>query len=350
MNRCIRSLMMCLAITVSGVPSAAGQDELGRRATWSLPQALEVEQLLRASIVDRSLTDEETAILATVWDDNGPWQGTEAFDRLMFSLQTLYPDLAPFISQCQQDRMGFALPANPADAQQALPPYIRDNLRLLHGRWLTDQRLYNEALEQLASLDLADVADPAGLLFHRAACHYRLLQKDLGLAELDRLLENEGSLPQRYEVVAKLMHADLEPLKTDSLDEISRLMDSIHVRLGNAHAGKRVRDEEQAVVDKLDKMIEELEQLAQQAMAQAQGQQGGSSPSTPMQDSMPGGTRGPGDVTPKDLGEQVDWGELPPKERQEALQQLGKEFPSHYRDVIEQYFRKLAQDKDSSQP
>ena len=29
-----------------------------------------------------------------------------------------------------------------------------------------------------------------------------------------------------------------------------------------------------------------------------------------------------------------------------ALQQIGKEFPSHYRDVIEQYFRRLAGQKE----
>ena len=31
--------------------------------------------------------------------------------------------------------------------------------------------------------------------------------------------------------------------------------------------------------------------------------------------------------------------------REEALQQIGKDFPSQYRDVVEQYFRKLAAEK-----
>jgi len=33
---------------------------------------------------------------------------------------------------------------------------------------------------------------------------------------------------------------------------------------------------------------------------------------------------------------------LPPKQREEALQQLGKDFPAHYRAAIEQYFRRIA--------
>ena len=32
--------------------------------------------------------------------------------------------------------------------------------------------------------------------------------------------------------------------------------------------------------------------------------------------------------------------------RQEALQQIGQEFPAHYRDMIEQYFRKLATENE----
>ena len=54
------------------------------------------------------------------------------------------------------------------------------------------------------------------------------------------------------------------------------------------------------------------------------------------------GGKGPGDVTKRNIGSESDWGDLPPKEREEALQQIGRDFPAHYRDVIEQYFKKLA--------
>jgi hypothetical protein len=57
---------------------------------------------------------------------------------------------------------------------------------------------------------------------------------------------------------------------------------------------------------------------------------------------MPIGGRGPGEAAKRDVGSGDDWGHLPPKEREEALQRIGRDFPSHYRDVIEQYFRRLA--------
>ena len=51
----------------------------------------------------------------------------------------------------------------------------------------------------------------------------------------------------------------------------------------------------------------------------------------------------------KNIGNRIGWGDLPPKEREEAMQQISKEFPSHYRDVIEQYFRRLAaEDEDQN--
>jgi hypothetical protein len=61
---------------------------------------------------------------------------------------------------------------------------------------------------------------------------------------------------------------------------------------------------------------------------------------------LPGG-RAPGQVTPKKFSNKGEWGDLPPKEREEAVQQIGRDFPSHYRDAIEQYFRRLAEEEDN---
>jgi hypothetical protein len=54
------------------------------------------------------------------------------------------------------------------------------------------------------------------------------------------------------------------------------------------------------------------------------------------------GGRGPGEVTKKKIGSGSGWGDLPPRDREEAMQEIGRDFPSHYRDAIEQYFRRLA--------
>jgi TolA-binding protein len=157
-----------------------------------------------------------------------------------------------------------------------------------------------------------------------------------------KLLENEETLPRRYRTLAKLMEADIRPLKTDSLDEIARMMDDVRRRLELARAGKTVRMQEEQVVAKLEKLIEELEK--QQQQQQQPGNGGGSQPSAPMQDSQAAQMRGAGEVDPKSLGKKDEWGNLPPKERQEVLQQIGRDLPAHFRETIEEYFKRLAQD------
>ena len=42
------------------------------------------------------------------------------------------------------------------------------------------------------------------------------------------------------------------------------------------------------------------------------------------------------------VGSEAGWGNLPEKDREKALQDIGRDFPSHYREVIEEYFRRLA--------
>ena len=113
-----------------------------------------------------------------------------------------------------------------------------NNLKLLYGRWLAQHEYYDESLALIGELNPEDVVDPASLLFYQGVGHQRLLDKDPCLSALDKLLENEGEIPQRYETVAQLMQADLKPLKTDSLNEVSRLMDDIERRLGFGRAGK----------------------------------------------------------------------------------------------------------------
>jgi hypothetical protein len=120
-------------------------------------------------------------------------------------------------------------------------------------------------------------------------------------------------------------------------------MDNIERVLGLGRAGAKVRKEEDDVIAKLDKMIDELEKQRQQQ--QQQSSAGGSSaPATPAQDSANLGGRGEGNVDPKRIGNKDDWGNLPDKDRDEALQPVLEELPAHYRKAIEEYLRRLARD------
>jgi len=65
-----------------------------------------------------------------------------------------------------------------------------------------------------------------------------------------------------------------------------------------------------------------------------------------MNDSRAAGASGNGDVDRKNIEQKDGWGNLPPAERQQALQQISRDLPTHYREAIEAYFRKLATEKN----
>jgi hypothetical protein len=222
-----------------------------------------------------------------------------------------------------------------------LPAFERNNLRLYYGRWLAQERLYDEALAQLDGLAPADVVDAATLLFYQAVVYHRLLDKEKGLKAIQMLLANVSDLPTRYRSLATLMQSDLEALKDESLDHISRQMEDIRRRLALGRAGKKVREVEDEVIAALDKLIKEQEDRQQQAQ-QAAGGGAAPQPQQAMPDSRIARMQGAGDVDHRRIGNTSGWGDLPAKQREEALQQIGKDFPPHYRDAIEQYFRKLA--------
>ena len=225
--------------------------------------------------------------------------------------------------------------------------FQRDAVRLWLGRERVRRDRFDEGLVLLADLDAATAVDPAALLFHRAACQHWLLESDVAVETLDRLLERAGEIPVRYERVARLLRADIAALEDESLDHIARRMRDITRRLDLGRAGPKTLAVQEGVIESLDKLIKAIEQQQQQQQQQGQsaggaGGGGRGGDGTPMDDSRIAGGKGPGEVTKKDLGDAEGWGKLPPHKREEALQQIGREFPAHYREAIEQYFKRLA--------
>ncbi|XZE46814.1 hypothetical protein SH467x_002110 [Pirellulaceae bacterium SH467] len=232
-------------------------------------------------------------------------------------------------------------------ANGGIPDWLKADVQLLVCRSYVQNALYDEAIAKLEMLPLDAVSDPSTLLFHLAVCQHHLLQRDACVETLGKLLEREIDLPTRYAITARLMEADIKPLKEDSLDEISRLMNDVERRLAHGRTGKLVRDKQQAIIDKLEKSIDQIEQQMkqqqqQQQQQQKQKQQQQNDSSKPMDQSEIAEVKGPGEVDAKDVGNSSGWGNLPPAQRQEALQNMTKDLPSHYRDVIEAYFKRLA--------
>jgi hypothetical protein len=316
-------------------------DEFGKTPTLKTPTPPQVRGDVAKWLDEINAQEPVRQQALALWpEDLQPQSGPDLLKRLADTFSVADADAKALVELCTGPSQSLMLPEFAWLIDEARPAFLRHNLRLLLGRWLAQQELHEEAVVQLEGLQPQQVVDPASLLFYQSVAYHRLVQKEAAMKSIRRLLDDVEDQPQRYVAVAGLMYEDLKGLKEESLDHISRQMDDVKRRLDLGRTGPKVRKVEDDVVAALDKLIEELEKQQQQQQSGSGGQQ--LQPSMPASDSRIMGGRGPGEVDRKAIGSKSGWGDLPPKQREEAMQQIGKDFPSHYREVIEQYFRKLA--------
>lgn len=350
-RRTFRCLAMLTAVVgplaLSGIASAA-ETMLTTSARWTAPSREKLFEEVKAWSQTTHAPGEAKEKLLALWVEDGETRLPlrELLDRsLEIAAQEVWQQIQEYQeSGVYQGRIAF----DTTNTDAWPPPFLIHHAKFVYGKHLAERGLYDEALVELDEPLPDQVIDPAALLFFEAACqHYLLLKKEC-VATLKQLLARSEGLPARYLSVSQMMLKDIEPLEEDSLDEVARMMRDIERRLDLGRAGKKVRQTEEDVVAKLDKMIDELEQQRQQQQqqqqSQGQSQQGNANPASPLEQGQPGDVSGPGNIDPKDAKNNGEWGNLPPKERQEALQQISNEYPSHYRRAIEEYFRKLARE------
>jgi len=332
--------------------SLAIDTDMRRSATWNWPVREQIDVKLADYFKTRTEWNQPSIQVKALWDRfESQSRGPGLLDAVMATLAAADARIELLLSGLDPTRSEQTTSATVATAtwiESELPSWIQSNIHLAIARALANEQLYDESLEQIELADMSEVVDPSTWLFYKAICHHHLLQRDDCMAAITKLLEHESELVSRYAITAKLMKTDIEPMKEDSLDEISRLMKDVERRLELGRTGTVVREQEKQIVEKLDKMIDKIEeQLQQQQQQQAQqGQDGkggkGGGQGKPMDESQIAGGSGPGDVDPKTLKDRNGWGDLPPAQRQEALQNITKDLPSHYREVIEAYFKRLA--------
>jgi len=335
---------------VAGARAADDAEEFTKDPTWSPPAV----KVVRADVfkwLDDSKVDAGTrgSIVNMLWPESftEPAAG-QLLQRVVNTIAIVEPRSKALLELCSKPHETTKLPQFPLLTDEKAPPLVRNNLRLWYGRWLAQEKLYDESLDQLSGLQTADVVDPATLLFYQGVVYHWLLKKQPGLDAIGKLLEQKSHIPRRYAQLAVLMQADLSGLKDESLDHIDRRMRDTERRLDLGRAGKKVRGVEDGIIASLDKLIEQKEKKEEEKNGGGgSGPAQGISSSAPAQDSTLARAKGAGEVAKKDIGHHSGWGDLKPKDRAEALQDIGEEFPSHYRAVIEQYFRRVAGDDDN---
>ena len=341
-----------LALAVLPSSAARADESLENEASWHAVSTEDMATLLRSALDQLGITPDamdkaaEDFLIAIESRDEDP------LDAYVVAIRGRVSVIDEVVSQTKTSMAAAGKTVDPNSETYAeiesLPKSMRMTLRTWLGRELVRARLFDEALPVIAEVDPSESLDPAATLFYRGACYHALLMKKEALADLRRLLENEDDSPVRFTRTARMMVADIKPLKEDTLDEISRLMTDVTRRLDLGRSDEQTKDQEQKIIDKLTKLIDDLEKQQQQQQQQQQQKSSGK-PSdgsggqgSPMEDSQIAGGGGNGDVDKKNIDDRDGWGNLPPAERQQALQQISRDLPTHYREAIEAYFRKLA--------
>lgn len=328
----------------------AGESAAPLRSTApSLTEVREkVQQWTSRRLVDDELARRRISELWTAVPQEAAVADTDLLlQRVLQSFAVAHPETRKLLQDLSLPARDQSYPdARSLLGTSELGPFYQANLRLWYGKSLAQRELFEEALEVLLPVELSEVVDPASYLFYRAVCEKSLFLKPEGLATLEQLLTHTQPVPERYRSIGEMMRTELTALEEKSLGEVATKMSDVRRRLKLARAGQKVQQVEQQVVDLLDELIkqaEEEQQQQEQQQQQSQGEQSGSEQQVkPADESRIKGSTAPGDVDTRKLKPGGNWGNITDKERAKARNIISRDFPPHYRQAIEEYFKKLA--------
>ena len=315
---------------------------------FSAPNAGDVrtrtlEWVAARKVADKRLLKEITKLWADTQHQPSP---ANMLRKVVRSFALADPQTKRFLEKCDPLNPPRVPPDFRSMSGEQTDPFYKANLGLHYGHFLAQAEMYDEALEVLAKLDVAQTVDPATCLFFTAVCQHQLLAKKDGLDTIRKLTEQTENVPVRYNSVATLMQYDLEQVADKSLDEVAHMMSDVERRLGLGRGGRVVQKREAEIVSRLDEIIKRMEEQQGGGGGGGGGQGGqGNQSGGAAQDSSVKGATGDGKVDKKKQGSEGAWGKLDEKTEAKAKQLIGRDFPPHYRQAVEQYFRKLAKQR-----
>ena len=319
---------------------------------WTTPKTDVIQAELAPFLkeIDRKETNnKETETTVPVQLSANAPAGTAQYEQVIEILRHSSMPIRNYLDQCDTlawRELPFAqqlvLPQIPLDVHmgEGQTNYLFGALRYYLAVRLVQARLFDEAKKVLEDLTAENTIDPAGVLLTKAVVFHHFSEREEGLTALKefRKVAEQENVSRRYTELAKLLQFEWEKQsREEDPQKISRQMDDVRRRLGQGRTDDDTQEAEGDVLKSLEKLIEKIE-----TQCKKQGQGAGGQSNKPAEDSYRLSQKGPGNVDRRDFLPGDAWGGLPPKEREEALLKIEKEFPPYYRDIIEQYFREMA--------
>ena len=361
-----------LFIVFATSSTAIGNDRKPSFGTFESVTAEIAKPRVLAWLKEVGKSDAATAQKAdAIWKD----ETRSVLDRVADSLALGDAVAAKLISDARDPQAAAPIVLPDVFKNTKSAAFYRANLGLVYARALANRRVYEEALDTLKQFGADETLDPAAYLFHRAVCEHALQRKPEATKSITRLLEEGTAIaPERYKTVATLILLDMHTWRDKDLGDIARKMDNIERRLEIARGGPETQRQQKEVLNRLDELIKKLENKDKKKKdgdpkegdpkdgppkdgngedecpdggkpgpGSKPGNKGDTSPpQAPGQDVFDPTGSSKGTVDPTKFKKMVsEFGRLPPRERERALQELTNGLSPRHREAIEAYFRNL---------
>lgn len=240
-------------------------------------------------------------------------------------------------------------------------PYLALHATLFHAKSLI-QELDLEFAELLLSHQLREDFNAGDYCFYTAElkflqgfCQFHTFQLADAEETLRGFLANHPDAGGELRATAEQLLDEMERGLRKSLDLAATLMADAGLNLTEGEVGLATQTQQWKSLMILEELIRQAQDQEQQCKKQKQGGQGGKPgqargtgpSSSPAQDSsLPGGESSIGTLhsSPRASPGKV-WGQMRPREREKIMQALQENFPSRYRELVEQYYEELAKEK-----
>lgn len=333
---------------------------------WSVPTWEAVQKRYRLltakSLTDNQTDDEAQSQLKSAWEQDGQMADSATLQWVVRRVIQRIPKTSAFLDLSVfndtrlergqlYDCSGFLKTLEEAQLSAEIQAEISADLRLFVAAQLVQRQRFDSASVLLEGLEPTRTGFPARLLFYQGLTAYQGLKYKEAKQIIDKLLAGK-TIPVRYRTLGEQMKRDLDNLDPKGLDHVSRRMSDSSVRLAVGQTNTKVQEIQDGIVKSLDEQIKSLEDQLQQ-MQSSSSSTTPAGPAPKEYGPSAGGQAGDsaeankpakvlGDADGKNRKED-EWGSLPEKRRDADLQQIQENFPPHYREIIEQYFKKMAQ-------
>jgi uncharacterized membrane protein YgcG len=326
------------------------------------PPRVPVEKVIADFLAAVQASDAYDARAMTFVAESNQADGGDPGEFINQSLAVLSSDFKKGLDLVFDDK-----PAEAADVFEALSksddPFMSIAAASLAGTTFIELEQIERCHEMLLRVQTAHApvenytTSPEQFLFMLGYCQVHQLDYEAATRTLEEFLVRYPDAPERLRVSATQIMTELSSRAPGQIGDVRDLLEYARRRIGQGETGEPVVRRQQEAVALLDTLIEEAEQQ-EKGDGEGEGSGGGGGGGSPggnnqpgsgaNRSTAPGGQSREGELRKTRARPGESWGRMPPKERDQILQTLQKQFPSRYRDLLEQYYRQLSKDAGKS--